>query len=94
MSRLPGGYAQGVAERKKRYRLIERCAESTENGIKFLERVLNNEGLPIVLRMMAFDRLIIVLMACRFGRRYQPGYLGAVGTEGHPRGPYTLEPTI
>ena len=42
----------------KRYRLMERCAESTENGIKFLERVLNNEGLPIVLRMMAFDRLM------------------------------------
>jgi hypothetical protein len=52
------GYRQGVVERMKRYRLMERCAESTEEGIAFCEQVLRNEKAPIVLRFMAFDRLM------------------------------------
>jgi hypothetical protein len=54
---LPG-YAQGVAERMKRYRLMEDCAEATADCIAFAKEVLRNEDAPIVLRFMAFDRLM------------------------------------
>jgi hypothetical protein len=42
----------------KRYRLMEDCAEATADAIAFAKEVLRNPKAPIVLRFMAFDRLM------------------------------------
>jgi hypothetical protein len=40
------------------YKLMEGAAEATHDAIAFAKEVLRNEKAPIVLRFMAFDRLM------------------------------------
>lgn len=70
MARLPvlrDGYAKGVAERMRRYGLMEKCAEFTAAGIELCGRVLENENYPITLRLDCWK----LLMDRAYGKPFQ-----------------------
>ena len=48
----------GAAERMARYRLMELCARHTEKAATFYAKVLEDEAMPVELRMAAADRLL------------------------------------
>jgi hypothetical protein len=47
-----------MVRRLEQFRVMDLCAESAEDAIKFAKSVLNNPKVPIVIRFMAFDRLM------------------------------------
>jgi hypothetical protein len=48
----------GAAERMARYRLMELCARHTEKVVAFYARVMDDEAMPVEVRMAAADRLL------------------------------------
>jgi hypothetical protein len=48
----------GINERVKRYRLAERCAESTPQVIALWKQMVEDKKLPYALRLAASDRLM------------------------------------
>jgi hypothetical protein len=48
----------GIAERIERYRLQEKCAQTTDRCIALWESMISNPSCPWVLRLAAADRLM------------------------------------
>jgi hypothetical protein len=48
----------GIGERIERYKLMEKCAQTTDKCISLWESMVDNENCPWILRLAAADRLM------------------------------------